>query len=156
MFKLIHNPAQPIQTGFWSYLCSIFYTVHFEWILKFDFMLTNDLNMKLQNNGQEFWKAPTKIKAKTISWETAIFLYQIWMFALKISYYIYVHIYLCYSISKKSVCPSVRPSVRPSVCPRPRPPPAQKLRYFRVFSLFNVILCRPPEGLDSTRAAGTF
>ena len=35
---------------------------------------------------------------------------------------------------------------------------SQKLLYFRVFSLFNVILCRPPplEGLDSTRAAGTF
>jgi hypothetical protein len=48
--------------------------VHYEWILKFDFVLSNTL--KLQNIGQEFWKAPTRLKAKTTTWETPIFLYQ--------------------------------------------------------------------------------
>ena len=46
--------------------------------------------------------------------------------------------------------------VRPSVVVRPHPPPAQKLRYFRVFSLFNVILCRPPGGARQYPRSGYF
>ena len=50
-----------------------------------------------------------------------------------------------------SVLPSV--VVRPSV---PVPHLPQKLRYFRVFSLFNVILCRPPGGARQYPRSGYF
>ena len=45
---------------------------------------------------------------------------------------------------------------RPSVVPVPVPRPPKKLRYFRVFSLFNVILCRLPGGARQYPRSGYF
>ena len=57
----------------------------------------------------------------------------------------------------RKFCLSFRPSsVRPSVVPIPVPRPPKKLRYFRVFSLFNVILCRPPGGARQYPRIGYF
>ena len=51
-----------------------------------------------------------------------------------------------------SLCPSVRLYVRPSVTVTCN----QKLGYFRVFSIFNVILCCPPGGARQYPRSGYF
>ena len=50
-------------------------TVNHSWILKFEFALTNGMTVQALN--QEYWKAPSKLKAKTQKWETSIFIYKL-------------------------------------------------------------------------------
>ena len=62
------------------------------------------------------------------------------------------YLYLIQYLPRK-FCLSFRPS-SVVVVPVPRPP--KKLRYFRVFSLFNVILCRSSGGVRQYPRSGYF
>ena len=49
--------------------------VHHNWILKFEFVLTNGMTVQALSN-QEYWKAPSKLKVKSPKWETSIFIFK--------------------------------------------------------------------------------
>ncbi len=52
----------------------ILISVHYGWTLRFEFVLTN--SMRSQGQNQEYWRAPKKLKVKTLKWETPIFVYK--------------------------------------------------------------------------------